>query len=238
MTERETIGFLRKPRHSSGLLRSLPVERGWANLKAHGVVIACGLVFLLDGCGPVAPRFRSDGSRGASEPRQRPAAGTTTDSIAANRDDVETSSKDAENVVSGARSFKTEKNEAISNLDQAKMMREISKMMGVSYKLGGVDDEGIDCSAYTMNVFKNSLGVQIPRNSAEQSKLGRSVEYDDLKFGDLVFFNTTGESASHVGIYLGDDLFAHASVSLGVTISSLESFYYKKRFEGARRIVE
>ncbi len=154
------------------------------------------------------------------------------------RSDVETSAKDAESVISGKRSFKTEKNTAISNLDQAKMMREISKMMGVSYKLGGMDERGIDCSAYTMLVYKNSLGKILPRSSAEQFRTGIPVEPQDLKFGDLVFFDTTGEPASHVGIYLGDDLLAHASVSLGVTISSLESAYYKNRYNGARRIIE
>jgi len=89
-----------------------------------------------------------------------------------------------------------------------------------------------------MLVYKNSIAKPLPRTSSEQFKLGSAIEYADLKFGDLVFFNTTGESASHVGIYLGDDLFAHASISLGVTISSLESSYYKKHYEGARRIVE
>ena len=160
------------------------------------------------------------------------------DSARATQEDVETSARDAESVIAGARSFKSEKNEAISDLDRAKIMREISKMMGVSYRLGGTDEEGIDCSAYTLNVYRNSLGRQLPRSSAEQYSTGQPVEYQDLKFGDLVFFNTTGELASHVGIYLGDDLFAHASVSLGVTISSLESFYYKKRYEGARRIIQ
>ena len=152
--------------------------------------------------------------------------------------DEEASVEGAGKFASGARSFKTEKNIAISNLDQAKMMREISKMMGVSYRHGGEDDKGIDCSAYTMHVYKNSIGKALPRSSREQFALGIPVSYEDLKFGDLVFFNTTGDVASHVGIYLGDDLFAHASVSLGVTISSLESFYYKQRYEGARRIVQ
>ena len=160
------------------------------------------------------------------------------DSTDVREKDEEVSVDGVEKVVSGARSFKTEKNTAISNLDQAKMMREISKMMGVAYKLGGEDENGIDCSAYTMHVYKNSIGKAIPRSSAEQFAAGIPVAYEDLKFGDLVFFNTTGEVASHVGIYLGDDLFAHASVSLGVTISSLESFYYKQRYEGARRIVQ
>ena len=59
---------------------------------------------------------------------------------------------------------------------------------------------------------------------------------EELQFGDLVFFNTTGRSPSHVGIYLEDDLFAHASVTYGVTISSLESTYYRKRLVGARRV--
>jgi cell wall-associated NlpC family hydrolase len=88
-----------------------------------------------------------------------------------------------------------------------------------------------------MTVYKNAVGKQLPRSSAEQSKLGSSIGLNDLKFGDLIFFNTTGESASHVGIYLGDDLFAHASVSLGVTISSLQSAYFAKRYETARRII-
>jgi cell wall-associated NlpC family hydrolase len=160
------------------------------------------------------------------------------DSSSVQPKDEEASVEGAENIASGARSFKTEKNAAISNLDQARIMREISKLMGVSYKLGGEDDHGIDCSAYTMHVFKNSIGKALPRSSREQFTMGIPVTYDDLKFGDLVFFNTTGDVASHVGIYLGDDLFAHASVSLGVTISSLESFYYKQRYEGARRIVQ
>jgi cell wall-associated NlpC family hydrolase len=118
------------------------------------------------------------------------------------------------------------------------MMREISKYMGVPYQHGGESMQGIDCSAYTMVVYKNSLGKLLPRSAHEQYKVGKPVPFKDLKFGDLIFFNTTGEPASHVGIYLGDDLFAHASVSLGVTISSLQSSYYEKRYEGARRIVE
>jgi len=146
--------------------------------------------------------------------------------------------EDADRVLSGARTFKTEKNTAISNLDQARMMREISKMMGVPYRLGGADQDGVDCSAYTMLVYKNSLGKQLARTSMEQYGQGSTVSTEDLKFGDLVFFNTTGETASHVGIYLGDDLFAHASTTLGVTISSLVSPYYKKRYEGARRVIE
>lgn len=192
--------------------------------------VASGVI--LSGCGATSPRFRSgEKQKPASVAEKKPTPAPTQE------EDKETKAEDAENVLSGKRSFKTEKNAALSNLDQSKVMRQISRLMGTSYKLGGETEEGIDCSAYTMTVYKNSIKKELPRTSAEQFKIGKEVTFEDLKFGDLVFFNTTGESASHVGIYLGDDLFAHASVSLGVTISSLESFYYKKRYEGARRIV-
>jgi len=136
------------------------------------------------------------------------------------------------------RDYRTEKNKAIKPLDESKMMRQISKYMGVPYKLGGESIEGMDCSGYTMTVYEASIGVKLPRTSAEQSKLGSEVRFEELKFGDLVFFNTTGDRASHVGIYLGDDLFAHASVTQGVTISSLQSSYYRDRYESARRIID
>jgi cell wall-associated NlpC family hydrolase len=146
--------------------------------------------------------------------------------------------KEVERIAKGERDFKREKNAAIKPLDQSKMMKEISRYMGVPYVYGGMTEDGLDCSGYTSLVYNHSVGMHLPRSSSEQSKVGKSVAFADLKFGDLIFFNTTGESASHVGIYLGDDLFAHASVSLGVTISSLESSYYKTRFELARRIVD
>lgn len=146
--------------------------------------------------------------------------------------------EEKESILSGTRDFTREKNTAISALDQSRLMRELSKYMSVPYVLGGENGDGLDCSAYTMLVYKQALKKDLPRTSLDQSKVGALVEFDDLKFGDLVFFNTTGDPASHVGIYLGDDLFAHASVSFGVTISSLQSSYYKKRYESARRIIE
>jgi len=96
----------------------------------------------------------------------------------------------------------------------------------------------MDCSAFTAHVYQTAVGCSLPRSTADQYTIGRSVRGGRLRFGDLLFFNTTGESPSHVGIFIGDDLFAHASVSYGVTISSLQSSYYKKRYIGARRIIE
>jgi cell wall-associated NlpC family hydrolase len=229
MIAREHPVLLPEPRRKLRLFRTAPP----LGLKAFSWV----LVISLSGCLATAPRFRSP-------EHKTPASGdegkSTTSRVRAGEasgEDKETKAEGADKVLSGERSFRTEKNSAISNLDHAKMMREISKMMGVPYKLGGEDQDGIDCSAYTKLVYGNALGKQLPRSSAEQFRIGAPVTYEDLKFGDLVFFNTTGEHASHVGIYLGDDLFAHASVTLGVTISSLESSYYKKRYDGARRVI-
>lgn len=209
----------------------------------HSILLVLGIaiaVFVLEGCGASSPRFGGEGKK-SSQTEPRPTHGARFSSKEAEEEtkenDKKLDAKEVERVASGSRDFRKEKNEAIKPLDQSKMMREISKFMGVPYVHGGAGTDGMDCSGYTMTVYKNSIGKLLPRSSAEQSKLGKAVELSDLKFGDLIFFNTTGESASHVGIYLGDDLFAHASVSFGVTISSLQSSYFAKRFETVRRIV-
>jgi hypothetical protein len=89
-----------------------------------------------------------------------------------------------------------------------------------------------------INVYKSTLSVNLLRSAREQYKQGEVIsDVDDLQFGDLVFFDTrSGVSPGHVGIYIGDDLFAHASSKKGVTISSLNHTYYKDRFMGSRRI--
>jgi cell wall-associated NlpC family hydrolase len=114
------------------------------------------------------------------------------------------------------------------------IINEVKNYIGTPYK-----KEEMDCSYFTMVVFKNAIGLILPRTTSEQFKLGRLITNpDSLEIGDLLFFNTTGEIASHVGIYIGDGFFAHASVSEGVTISSINDPYYRKRFNGAKRIIE
>ena len=219
--------------------RKSPGRRGFFALA---VVVAAAIV-LLDGCIPSAPRFRS--SSGSSSTRPAGESAATSGHRFASKEAEEESKEDdkrpapevVESVRSGERSFRTEKNTAIEPLEHSRMMREISRYMGVPYLLGGEDMKGIDCSGYTMVVYGNSMKTPLPRTSAEQFRLGSPVGREQLQFGDLVFFNTTGESASHVGIYIGDDLFAHASVSLGVTVSSLQSTYFDKRYQGAKRII-
>ena len=193
------------------------------------------------GCGGTSPRFAGRTKKSTTTESKTPHGPRFSSKEAeeeSKENDVKLDTKEIDRINNGERDFRKEKNSAIRPLEQSKMMREISKYMGVSYLLGGASTAGMDCSGYTMTVYKNALGKQLPRSSAEQSTVGIPIRLSDLKFGDLIFFNTTGEHASHVGIYLGDDLFAHASVSLGVTISSLQSSYYAKRFERAQRIIE
>jgi cell wall-associated NlpC family hydrolase len=118
-----------------------------------------------------------------------------------------------------------------------KVLIEVIKYLETPYKYGGSTQKGMDCSAFTLQVYKNSLTVDLPRSTSQQYKIGDEINKDELKFGDLVFFNTRKRSfPGHVGIYLGENKFAHASRSLGVTVSSIDDAYYKKRFVGARRV--
>lgn len=111
-------------------------------------------------------------------------------------------------------------------------------LLGIKYKRGGDSPEnGLDCSGFVRLVFKNSSETELPRTAKEISDKGDKIAQKDIKPGDLVFFNTLKKSFSHVGIYLGDSKFIHAPSAGGkVRIESMNVAYWKKRFNGARRI--
>lgn len=113
-------------------------------------------------------------------------------------------------------------------------------MVGIKYKRGGnTPENGLDCSGFVRYVFMNTLGTELPRTSKEISQVGEQVEQHELQPGDLVFYNTLRRGFSHVGIYLGDNKFIHSPAAGGkVRIESMEIAYWKKRFNGARRIME
>lgn len=111
-------------------------------------------------------------------------------------------------------------------------------MLNVPYRFGGSTLRGIDCSAYVQRVFQ-LMDIQIPRTAREQYAIGEYVGRGDVQIGDLVFFRTYASFPSHVGIYLGENLFIHASSMVRrVTIDSMDRPYYRKRFIGVRRLVD
>jgi cell wall-associated NlpC family hydrolase len=125
--------------------------------------------------------------------------------------------------------------ESISNLA---LYHFIDQWMGVPYQYGGNDKSGIDCSSFSGRLYQQIYGYTLPRSSLEQSAHLKELNESELEEGDLIFFKTNGKQISHVGIYLGNRKFVHASTLKGVTIDSLDHPYYQKRFVLAGRLPE
>lgn len=121
---------------------------------------------------------------------------------------------------------------------RARLMERVVDYIGTLYRYGKSTRQGMDCSAFTSAVFAEAFGITLPRSSRDQYRAGSRVKKSELLPGDLVFFRTRRRRISHVGIYVGENLFAHAGRSEGVSVSSLESSYYKKRYVGAKRILD
>lgn len=123
---------------------------------------------------------------------------------------------------------------------QDNIMSEIIQWYDTRYKWGGKSEQGIDCSGFTSIIYEKVLGIQLPRSSVDQIKIGAPVEnISDLQFGDLVFFKSGKRNPGHVGIYIGDGLFVHSSSykKRGVITSKLTEGGYLAKYVGARRIL-
>jgi probable lipoprotein NlpC len=107
--------------------------------------------------------------------------------------------------------------------------------IGTPYKSGGSSKSGADCSGFTSSVYMEKENKSLPRTTAEQAKMGKAVDRNNLLVGDIVYFGEKGR-INHVGIYTGRNNFIHASTSSGVMISPLEDAYWKPRYMGARRL--
>jgi murein DD-endopeptidase / murein LD-carboxypeptidase len=204
------------------------------------------LSLILNGCGTGSPRFvntdkSKTGSEGSDDSSVRFARALERASLEEkNEDDVKVDIAAVENRLREgelpAPATGTSKI-VLPTPQQTVLLQEVLKHIGTPYRLGGSGRDGIDCSAYTAVVFRNALNIDLPRSTSDQYRIGTTVREHELQFGDLIFFNTTGTNPSHVGIYIGDGLFAHASVSYGVTISSLQSRYFQRRMTGIRRVI-
>lgn len=111
----------------------------------------------------------------------------------------------------------------------------IEKWWGTRYRYGGATEKGIDCSAYAGTLAHQVFGLVLPRTARDQYANCIKLEKEEMQQGDLVFFNTRG-GISHVGMYLGNGYFTHASTSIGVTISNLSETYWNKKFVSGGRL--
>ena len=105
----------------------------------------------------------------------------------------------------------------------------------VPHRMGGTSKQGIDCSGLVYNTYRNEFGVDMPRSTEHQSKVGRAIAKEQLRAGDLVFFKT-GVFTRHVGMYMDDGDFLHVSSRSGVMISNLDERYWRRTYWKARRI--
>jgi lipoprotein Spr len=129
--------------------------------------------------------------------------------------------------------------ETLSENDVKDMNQEImdfyNEWKNVKYRFGGNSKKGIDCSAFTQRIYKEKFDIKIPRSTRTQVKVGKEVKRSDLELGDLIFFKT-GKIDRHVGVYMGNGDFMHASIK-GVKFSKVDKPFYKKAYWTSRRII-
>ncbi|MBP7648117.1 MAG: C40 family peptidase [Comamonas sp.] len=111
-------------------------------------------------------------------------------------------------------------------------------MIGIPYRFGGTSAEtGFDCSGFVRAIYQDTMGHLLPRKADDQAKATQKIDKKELKPGDLVFFNTMRRTFSHVGIYVGDGQFIHSpSKGKSVRVENMNTSYWAKRFNGARRV--
>ena len=127
----------------------------------------------------------------------------------------------------------------LSRKDNKKLYKELKRWLGTPYAYAEhTCGEGTDCSGMVMEVYQEVYGIKLHRNSAKMLEVNCSIiDLDDLREGDLVFFVTSSDDhVSHVGIYLKDNKFVHASSSRGVTVDDLRQNYYATHFHSAARV--
>lgn len=127
---------------------------------------------------------------------------------------------------------------ALDATSNVKLYKFIYEWIGTPYRYAGNTQKGIDCSAFTKAIYEKVFNTAIARNSREIFSMVNPLSKGDLKEGDLVFFKIKSRSINHIGLYLGDNRFAHASTSRGVVISNLNDPYYSRYFYKGGKIMD
>ncbi|MGZ5255028.1 MAG: C40 family peptidase [Flavitalea sp.] len=127
-------------------------------------------------------------------------------------------------------------NMPVEELSDTRPLEFLEEWYGTPYRYGGSTKEGIDCSAFTSFFMNTVYSITLPRTSREQYSNCERIKKNELSPGDLVFF-AARKTISHVGVYMGNNKFAHASTSGGVMISDLDEEYFRKKYAGAGRVM-
>ncbi len=135
------------------------------------------------------------------------------------------------------RAIKSKQLSSLTTNDNMRLGSILQRYLGRPYKGRSKTDPGLDCSLFTSEVFKKYNQTNIPRSANDQFQIGKKVKNKNLYYGDLVFFKINSSKISHVGIYLDNNKFIHASSSNGIIISSLREKYWSKYFVGAKRVI-
>jgi cell wall-associated NlpC family hydrolase len=216
------------------------------------ILLFSGLLCLLASCAPTRPSY--PGSASAPPPERRERDPQFLENITINQD------KKEETVINKPPALETRKhapgvnysnqiehcNELqfkyailletnVESMNDARLITFLEHWYGAPYRYGGETKKGIDCSAFTSMMMDSVYDIQLPRTAQNQYNSTSKIKKDDLSQGDLVFFNTTG-GISHVGVYLANNKFVHASVSSGVMVSDMDDGYFKRRYVGATRV--
>ena len=126
-------------------------------------------------------------------------------------------------------------NREVESITNIALYKFIDEWWATRYSYGGADKSGIDCSAFTCKVLASVYGITLPRTAWDQYAAAEKIPLENLKEGDLVFFQMKG-AVRHVGVYLGGNYFVHSSASNGVGISNLSDNYYSSKFIGGGRV--
>ena len=149
---------------------------------------------------------------------------------------IKTVTKSKAPALTGSAAFKEKMGISNKEIKENKLYSFINEWYGAPYKYGGCEKIGVDCSCFTVNLFEKVYNKKMPRTAGEIYKECDKINIEKAKEGDLIFFKINSNSITHVGVYLRDKKFVHASTSRGVLVNSLTETYYQKYFYSAGKL--